>query len=72
MKFIIYKDRKKQFRWRLVAKNGNIIADSGEGYTRKRSVHKAIVLLRKRSIHKAIVLLSDAAFAPVIDKTLKK
>jgi uncharacterized protein YegP (UPF0339 family) len=60
MKFIIYKDRKKQFRWRLVAKNGNIIADSGEGYT------------RRRSIRASIILLCDGATAPVIDTTIKK
>jgi uncharacterized protein YegP (UPF0339 family) len=60
MKFIIYKDRNKQFRWRLVAKNGNIIADSGESYT------------RRRSIRKSIILLCDAAMAPVVDTTIKK
>ena len=36
----IYKDRKKQWRWRLTA-NGNIMADSAESYTRKRAARRA-------------------------------
>lgn len=36
MYFEIYKDRVGEWRWRLKVTNGNIIADSGEGYkTRK-------------------------------------
>ena len=32
MKFIVFKDVAGEWRWRLVATNGNIIATSGEGY----------------------------------------
>jgi uncharacterized protein YegP (UPF0339 family) len=32
----IYKDRKKEWRWSLIAKNGRILADSAEGYKRLR------------------------------------
>jgi len=28
-----YKDKKGEYRWRLIASNGEIIANSGEGYT---------------------------------------
>jgi hypothetical protein len=31
--FELYEDRAGEFRWRLVHDNGNIIADSGEGYS---------------------------------------
>ena len=31
----IYKDRRGKWRWRLKASNGNILADSGQGYVRK-------------------------------------
>jgi uncharacterized protein YegP (UPF0339 family) len=34
-KFEIYKDKSKEFRWRLTHTNGQVIADSGEGYTTK-------------------------------------
>ena len=32
MTYVYYKDAKGEWRWRLVAANGRIIADSGEGY----------------------------------------
>ena len=32
MTYEYYKDAKGEWRWRLVASNGRIIADSGEGY----------------------------------------
>ena len=34
MKFFLYRDGKKEWRWRLKSK-GRIIADSGEGYRRR-------------------------------------
>ena len=34
MKFHLYRDRKKEWRWKLI-KNGRVIGDSGEGYKRK-------------------------------------
>jgi uncharacterized protein len=42
MTFEIYKDRKEEFRWRLKAANGNIMATSGEGYKAKADCKKAI------------------------------
>ena len=35
MKFQIYQDKKEEWRWRLIADNSNIIADSAEGYKNK-------------------------------------
>ena len=32
---ILYKDRKKQWRWKLVAANGNKIANGSEGYVNR-------------------------------------
>jgi uncharacterized protein YegP (UPF0339 family) len=34
-KFEIYKDKAGEFRWRLVHTNGQVIANSGEGYKAK-------------------------------------
>jgi len=31
--FELYEDRAGEYRWRLVHDNGNIVADSGEGYS---------------------------------------
>ena len=37
-KLEIYRDAKREWRWRLRASNGRIVADSGEGYRRKASL----------------------------------
>lgn len=49
MKFEIYRDtsRKREWRWRLRAKNGRIIANSGEGYKRLQGCEDAIDLIRE-------------------------
>ena len=35
MKVHVYEDESGDFRWRLVAENGEIISDSAEGYRHK-------------------------------------
>ena len=40
--FIVYQDRAGEWRWRLQHRNGRVIADSGEGYTRKRDAMRAV------------------------------
>lgn len=44
MKFQIYKDAAGEWRWRAKAKNGEIMADSAEGYTRKADLKIALAL----------------------------
>ncbi len=34
----VYRDRRREFRWRFVAANGKLVANSGEGFpTRSRA-----------------------------------
>lgn len=40
--FEIYRDKKKEFRWRLKSSNGRIIAESGESYQRKGMMMKTL------------------------------
>lgn len=40
--FTVYQDAAGQWRWRLQHKNGRIIADSGEAYTRRRDCLRAV------------------------------
>ena len=40
--FELYRDRKKEVRWRLRARNGKVIADSAEGYKTKRACLLAV------------------------------
>lgn len=46
MKFQIYKDKTSLYRWRLLAANSQIMADSGESYSRREDIHNAIVALQ--------------------------
>lgn len=51
MRFYIYRDKNGEWRWRLIARNGLIMADSAEGYKRKA---KCVAALTKilLSVHK--------------------
>jgi uncharacterized protein YegP (UPF0339 family) len=56
--FEVYQDKAKEYRWRLKASNGQIVAASSEGYKTKADCQKAIDLIKK-----------GAAKAEVEDKT---
>lgn len=45
-KFHLYRDKRDEFRWRLRARNGRIIADGSEGYEQKDGCEHGIALLR--------------------------
>ena len=47
MKLVTYKDDAGEWRWRLRANNGRILADSGEGYKRRHDMDKAIAAVRR-------------------------
>jgi uncharacterized protein YegP (UPF0339 family) len=53
-KFEIYKDAKGEFRWRLIASNGQMIANSGEGYKSKDSAKAGIASVKKNAPSAAI------------------
>jgi len=40
-KLEIYRDGRSEWRWRLRAANGRIVADSGEGYRRRAAARYA-------------------------------
>ena len=46
MVFYLYIDAARQWRWRLTAANGKIIANSGEGYYNKADCLAAINLVK--------------------------
>ena len=47
--FECYEDRAGKWRWRLVHDNGNIIADSGQGYSSKRRARDGIESVKKNA-----------------------
>ena len=55
VKFEIYQDRKKEWRWRLKASNGQVIAGPQEGY-KKRSHCVRMVARIKQGVRGADVV----------------
>lgn len=45
--FEVYRDSKNEWRWRLKAKNGRIIADAGEGYKKRSAMLKSLERLKE-------------------------
>lgn len=59
MRFELYRDGVGEWRWRLRVQNGNVVADSGEGYRHRADCEHAIGLVR------------GCAEAPLVDMTTK-
>ncbi|MFC6731131.1 MULTISPECIES: HVO_2922 family protein [unclassified Haladaptatus] len=55
--FEVFQDNADQWRWRLVASNGNIIADSGEGYQTKQGVERGIESVKKNAASATVEFL---------------
>jgi uncharacterized protein YegP (UPF0339 family) len=53
-KFELYKDAKGEFRWRLIASNGQMIANGGEGYKSKENCKAGIESVKKNAPSAAI------------------
>lgn len=47
MRFVVYQDTAGEWRWRLVARNGRVVADGAEGYASHRNAMRAIIRLVK-------------------------
>lgn len=48
--FEVYRDSKGEWRWRFVASNGRVIADSAEGYKNKADCLHGIELIRTEAV----------------------
>ena len=55
MKFKIYQDKTKAWRWKAKSRNGRIWADSGEGYTRKSDCIKALESFKRAAVYAPIM-----------------
>jgi len=42
MKAVVYKDRGKQWRWRIFARNGRVVASSGEAFDSKGNAARSL------------------------------
>ncbi len=57
MKWEIYKDVNKQWRWRLKAANGKIVADSAEAYNHKGDCMRMVDLIRSHAAESLMVFI---------------
>lgn len=48
-KFELYKDAKGEYRWRLLASNGQTIATGGEGYSSASNAKAGIASVQKNA-----------------------
>jgi hypothetical protein len=58
-RFEVYRDNANEWRWRLVAANGHIIAASGEGYRSKQGVKRGIESVKKSAPEAEIRVRND-------------
>ena len=59
--FEVYQDKSGEYRWRLKASNGQVIASSGEGYSSKRSCLDGIESVKRNAPEAEIRDLSAEA-----------
>jgi len=60
--FELYEDAAEEYRWRLRHRNGNIIADGGEGYASKSNARDAIGRVREYAPDADVLEVGNAAF----------
>lgn len=46
MRFEVFKGKKWKWYWRLVAQNGRVIADGGQGYSTRQNARRAVTNLQ--------------------------
>lgn len=52
--FELYRDREGKYRWRLRHDNGNVLADSGEGYASKQKAKQGIESVKTNAPEAAV------------------
>jgi len=58
-RFELFQDAAGEWRWRLVASNGKIIADSGEGYSSKQGAKRGIESVKQGAPNATITVIEQ-------------
>jgi len=58
-RFELYRDRAGDWRWRLRHDNGNVIADSGQGYSSKRNAERGVRSVKANAPGGAVELVPE-------------
>lgn len=67
-RFELYEDRGDEWRWRLRHRNGNVIADSGEGYTQRRNAQNGLESVRRNALGATVLLVESEADLPAVEE----
>ncbi|MEF8781042.1 MAG: DUF1508 domain-containing protein [Haloferacaceae archaeon] len=57
--FEVYRDRAGEYRWRLLHENGNVVADSGQGYLRRSDARNGLESVRTNVEEAPLVDVDD-------------
>lgn len=66
--FELYADRRDEWRWRLRHRNGNLIADSGEGYTQLHNAQNGLESVRRNALGASVRLVETEDALPAVDE----
>jgi uncharacterized protein YegP (UPF0339 family) len=70
-RFELYQSRDDQWRWRLRHRNGNVIADSGESYTRRHNAQNGIESVRRNALGASLFVIESEAELPAAEETFE-
>jgi len=66
--FEVYEDRGEEWRWRLRADNGELVADSGEGYANRSKAMDAVERVQSYAADADLLEIGSAAFEVYEDR----
>ena len=70
-RFELYEDNAGEWRWRLRHRNGSVIANSGEGYTRKHNAQKGVAGVRRDALGAMVTLIERETELPAAEETFE-
>jgi len=70
-RFELYEDNAGEWRWRLRHRNGQSIADSGEGYTRRHNAQKGMQSVRRNALGATTLLFESEEQLPSEEETFE-
>ena len=65
----VYKDAAARWRWRYVAQNGNVLADSGQSYTRRVDAVRAAKRVTGSRLTRSVrIVITAATSADLVER----
>ncbi len=61
MRFEIYRDHAGEWRWRLRMTNGNVVADSAEGYAQRVDCERGIAVVKSSAPASIVDMTTEIA-----------